>query len=199
MCKGLSFFHAFTGCDSVSSFYKVGKVKYWTVWSAKIKVGDTNLSSIFIELSNRPSSIDENTFDSLCALVYEAYNLTKEVPLKTRRKDHLISTPTVNLRMLVPSPSGILQHIKRACIQAGYLWKLCELETDIPDPTEWGWKPVPGGSYVPRWQDEAVTYISPIIATCSCSKGDCSKCSWKNFSMKCLIYCKCEDEKCKNK
>ena len=121
VCKGLSFFHAFTGCDSVSSFYKVGKAKYWTVWSAKIKVGDTNLSNIFIELSNRPRSIDENTFDSLCELVYEAYNLTKEVPLKTRRKDHLISTPNVNLRMLVPSPSGILQHIKRACIQAGYL------------------------------------------------------------------------------
>ena len=25
VCKGLTFFHAFTGCTTVSSFYKVGK------------------------------------------------------------------------------------------------------------------------------------------------------------------------------
>ena len=31
MCKGLAFFHAFTGCDTVSSFYKVGKAKLWAV------------------------------------------------------------------------------------------------------------------------------------------------------------------------
>ena len=65
--------------------------------------------------------------------------------------------------MLVPSPSGILQHIKRACILAGYFWKLNEIEANIPDPTEWAWKPQPDGSFVPHWQDEAVTYnFKPI-------------------------------------
>ena len=28
VCKGLAFFHAFTGCDTLSSFYKVGKAKF---------------------------------------------------------------------------------------------------------------------------------------------------------------------------
>ena len=28
VCKSLAFFHAFTGCDTVSSFYRVGKAKF---------------------------------------------------------------------------------------------------------------------------------------------------------------------------
>ena len=31
VCKDLAFFHAFTGCDTVSIFYKVGKGKFWAV------------------------------------------------------------------------------------------------------------------------------------------------------------------------
>ena len=132
MCKGFAFFHAFTGCNTVSSFYKVGKAKFWAVWLAKIKAGDTTLSNIFKKFSNCPMNIEVNEFDMLCNFVYKAYGLTKQALFKTRRTDHLISAPNVNLRMLVPFPSGILQHIKRAYIQVGYSWILSEIETSIP-------------------------------------------------------------------
>ena len=56
-------------------------------------------------------NIEVNEFDTLCNFVYEAYGLTKQAPFKTWQTDHLISAPNVNLRMLVPSPSRILQHI----------------------------------------------------------------------------------------
>ena len=108
VCKGLAFFHAFTGCDTVSSFYKVGKAKFWAVWLAKVKSGATKLSNIFKKFSNCPMNIEVNESDTLCKFVYEASGLTKQAPFKTRWTDHLISTPNVNLRMLVPSQSGIL-------------------------------------------------------------------------------------------
>ena len=38
--RGPAFFHAFTGCNTVSSFYKVRKAKFWVVWLAKVKAGD---------------------------------------------------------------------------------------------------------------------------------------------------------------
>ena len=114
MCKGLAFFHAFTGCDTVSSIYKVGKAKFWAVWLAKIKAGDTTLSNIFKKFSNCPMNTEVNEFDTLCNFVYEAYVLTKQAPFKTRRADHLISMPNVNLKMLLPSPSGILQQNEHA-------------------------------------------------------------------------------------
>ena len=117
-------------------------------------------------------NIEVNEFDTLRNFAYEAHGLTKQAPFKTRQTDHLISTPNVNLRMLVPSPSGIHQHIKRAYIQAGYFLKLSEIETNISDPIEWGWKPLPDGSFEPHWQDEAVTdNMKTIVATCSGSKG----------------------------
>ena len=136
MCKGLTFFHAFKGCNAVSNFYKVGKAKFWTIWLAKVKAGDTILSNIFKKFSKCPMNIEVNIFDTLCNFVYKAHGLTKQATFKTRQTDHLISMPTVNVRMLVPSPSGILQHIKLACIEAGYFWELSEIETNIPDTIE---------------------------------------------------------------
>ena len=126
VCKGLAFFHGFTGCNTVSSFYKFGKTKFWAVWLAKVKAGDAILSNIFKKFSNCPMNIEVNEFDTLCNFVYETYGLTKQAPFKTWRTDHLISTPNANLWMLVPSPSGIVQHIKRECIQLKqtYLTKL---------------------------------------------------------------------------
>ena len=50
----------------------------------------------------------------------------------------LLYTPNICLRTLVLSFPAIEQHIRRACIHAGYLWKLSHLELDIPDPTSWG-------------------------------------------------------------
>ena len=32
LCQGLVFFHALTGCDTTSSFYNVGKTKWWNTW-----------------------------------------------------------------------------------------------------------------------------------------------------------------------
>ena len=109
--KGLAFVHAFTGCnDTVSNFYKVVKTKFWTVWLGKVKAGNIPLSNIFEKSSNCPMIIEVDEFDTLCNFVYEAYGLTKQAPFKTRRTDDVISTPNVNLHMLVPSPSVILQH-----------------------------------------------------------------------------------------
>ena len=108
----------------MSRFYKVWKDKFWAIWLAKIKTGETALSNIFKKFSNCLLNIEVNEFDTLCNFIYEAYGLKKQARFKTRRTDHLISMPNVNLRMLGPSSSGILQHIKRTCIQACYFLKL---------------------------------------------------------------------------
>ena len=87
--RSLAFFHAFKGCDTVPSFYKLEKTKFWAVWLAKLKVGDTTLANIFKKFSNCPMNIEVNEFDTLCNFVYEAYGLTKQPSFKMRRKDDL--------------------------------------------------------------------------------------------------------------
>ena len=84
VCKGLAFFNVFTGCDTVSSFYKVGKATFWVVCLAKVKTGDTTLSNIFKKFSNCPMNIEVNEFDTLCNFVYQAYGLTKQAPFKAQ-------------------------------------------------------------------------------------------------------------------
>ena len=163
VCKGLAFFHAVTWCDTVSSFCKVRKVKFLAISLTKIKAGDTTLSNIFKKFSNCSMNIKVNEFDMLCNFVYKACGFKKQAPFKTQWTYHLVSMPNVKLRMLVPSPSGILQHIKWACIQVGSFWKLSETETNIFHPTEWSCKPLPDGSLVPHSEDKAVTdSIKPV-------------------------------------
>ena len=127
MCKGLEFFHVFTGCDAVQSFYKVRKAKFCTCWLAQSKAGE----HCPISLINLATVQWTSKWINLIRGATLSMKLvsTKQAPLKTRRTDHVTSTPNVNIWMLGPSPSRILQHINRACIQAGYFWKLHEIET----------------------------------------------------------------------
>ena len=178
--------------STVSPFCKIGKATFWPVWLAKVKPGDTTLSIIFKEFSKLPMNIYLNEFDTLRNFVYKAYGLTKQTSIKMRKTDHFISMPNGNIWMLLPSPSGILLHIKQVFIQAGYFWRLSEIET-IPDPIDWDWKPLPDGLFVPRFQNQGVTdNIKPIIASCSCLNVECSNCSCKKSSIKCLVHCKCD-------
>ncbi len=161
---------------------------------------DQTLTEVFKQMSDQPESIDEHTFNILCSFIYTVYgiNASENSSFKTLRTNQLVNTPDPNLRALVPSPSGILQQIKRACYQAGYLWRLCEFELDLPDPVEWGWKPDEENVFVPRWQDEDAVDMLSLLKTCSCSKGKCSNCSCKKANMKCLRFCKCDKQNCAN-
>ena len=164
-CKSLAFIHGFTSCDTVSSHCPITFKNLVTVQC--------------------PMKIKENEFDTLRKFVYEAYGLIKLAQFKKWQTEHLISTPNVNLQMLVPSLFKILQHLKQACAQAGYFRKHSEIETNILELIEWGSKPLPNGSFVPPWQNEAfIDNVKPMIATCLCSKGNCSYCSCKKSSMK---------------
>ena len=62
----LPFFHAFTGCDTTSSFYRYGKCKFWDTWMRE----DPEVTSTFIELSNAP------TDDQICEIKkFSSFNI----------------------------------------------------------------------------------------------------------------------------
>ena len=57
---GLLFMHAISGCDTVSSFYGIGKKTAWAVWRSL-----PNLHEIFARLSNAPSMISSNDMEAI--------------------------------------------------------------------------------------------------------------------------------------
>ena len=61
--------------------------------------------------------------------------------LGAARLDKFKKSTDNDLRHLLPSSKEALcQHIYCASCQAGYLWRQCVEELDIPDPEQWGWK-----------------------------------------------------------
>lgn len=138
--------------------------------------------------------------ETITHYIYQCYGLvcTQSSSDKSLRVKHLMVTPDITLRDLVPSTHGILQQIRRSCIQDGYLGRLAECEIEIPDPTRWGWKlGVNAPSYfVPLWQDRETYDINKVLKIWACSKGNCNHCSCKKEGLKCLTYCKCDKLKC---
>ena len=52
VCHALPFFHAFTGCDTVSSFHGKGKRKAWDTWLQSEQA--ESLTTVFTALGNKP-------------------------------------------------------------------------------------------------------------------------------------------------
>lgn len=53
-CRALPFFHALTGCDTVSCFSGKGKKSMWQTWSAF-----PDVTAAFLELSDSDHSADD--------------------------------------------------------------------------------------------------------------------------------------------
>ena len=106
------FFHALTGCDTTSSFYKVGKGKFWNKWMEMNKHSNS-LTNVFQQLSDQPKRITPDILDTIAKFIYHVYypNQRQKRSFSQMRMQQLIKTPDVNMRLLVPSIAGILQHI----------------------------------------------------------------------------------------
>ena len=111
-----------------------------------------------------------------------------------RHFEHLAE---MNLRMLPPSRIGLIQQIKRACLQGGYLWRETVHNVIAQDVTQWGWKMI-NGKFVPEWQpnDAEVDALS-VCKVCTCKKAICKKCKCVKEGLKCIHFRKCQ-RKCPN-
>ena len=162
----LPFFHAFTGCDTTSNFYRYGKCKFWDTWMRE----DPEVTSTFIELSNAPTEIKE---DQICKienfLVSIYYPGQKYLSIDDTQLKNFFRSPAPDLRSIIISRSGLIQHIKCSALQVGWVWKGCENNINIPDPTTWGWLCLSLNqlTYCPKWC-ETPDDTKKCILTCSC-------------------------------
>ena len=67
----LPFFYAFTGCDTVSSFYGKDKCKASDVWVKTERKDD--FTDVFVVLGEKPSNVTSNHIDMLKSFVLQLY------------------------------------------------------------------------------------------------------------------------------
>ena len=188
-CLALPFFFAFTGCDTVSSFYGKGKCKAYDTWLKSDGIDD--LTDVFINLGKKPDQVTSKQIDILENYVLQLYGSTHHT-LAAERLDKFKKSAENDLRSLPPSREALYQHTLRASYQTGYLWRQSVEELEIPDANQWGWKTDSEGDFQPNWTGvESQVSIQSFIDICSCKTGKCKKCKCAKAKVACLSMCGC--------
>ena len=135
-CWALHFFHAFTGCDTVSCFGGRGKKIAWETWKS-----DNGVTAAFGALSATPNSttLDE-CIGPLQRFVVLLYDRTSSQDHVNDAHKQLFAQNCRTIDALPPTRAALIQHAKRAACQAGYCWGQMMIPApELPSPSEWGW------------------------------------------------------------
>ena len=117
-CRGLPAFHAFTGCDTVSSFGGRSKKTAWETW----KVCDV-VTATFCALGATPTlSIVDDSLDTLERFVVLLYYRTSNHEHVNDARKQLFTKKGRAIVALPPTREAFRQHIRRTAYQPGYCW-----------------------------------------------------------------------------
>lgn len=162
-------FHAFTGCDTVSSFASRGMKIAWETWSMLPEVTDTfPLWMQQPQLSDVDSAMA--TLERFTVLMYDKTSCLGHV---NEVRVDLFARKGRDVLHIPPTQGCLLEHVKRAAYQAGYCWSRSLLPlADLPQPEKWGWTRSSGESWEVLWSKlpEASKVCRELIH-CGCTKG----------------------------
>ena len=162
VCNALPGYHAFTGCDSTSSFTRRGK-------SASFKLVLGGEASAMTSLGSTLEPEDQllRSCEKFVCRMYgkESYSTVNDL------RYHLFCTSALkSYADLPPTDDALLQHVKRSNFQA-YLWKHCLSSGQVPSPHGHGWK-IDGDVLSIIWQTRAPAPSALLeLAHCGCSTG----------------------------
>ena len=186
--QALPVFHAFTGCDTTSSFRGKGKKSAWNAWQACDEVTET-----FMHLACNPFvvfNVDSHHFQMLERLAVLMYDKTSQhiSVNEVRRESFCLKSPPMD--RMPPTQDALLQHSQRAIYQAG-IWTISmQAQAAIPSPQEFAWIKK-SESWVSVWITLLeVSKACRELIKCTC-KGECLRCKCIKSNLPCSPLCKC--------
>ena len=115
--RGSLFWYAFSGVDTVSSFGGIGKKTAWDVWMAF-----PGVNAAFSALSTPVEDISDANMALLERFAELLYSKSLDVENVNQAKQTLFAKGTRALENIPLAHAALQQHIKRAVLQAGYIW-----------------------------------------------------------------------------
>ena len=189
-CRGLSFFHAFTGCDVVSAFRGRGKKSAWQTWD--VCAGATEA---FSQLSQYPPTLNDDNLETIEQFVVLMYDRGSSVTHVDEARLDLFARKQRPYQAIPPTRASLLQHVKRAVYQASSIWGQATLrEPEVQSPADWGWSRKEG-----MWQ-VVWTTLPPIaqscqqLTKCGCKTECRGRCKCYRFGLTCTALCSCRCE-----
>ena len=165
--SALPFFHALTGCDTPSAFAGRGKKTAWDIWNIFPEV-----TSTFSALSRSSCILTDSMFEKIERYVVLLYSKTSDATQVNEARQKLFIKGTRSLENIPPTKGALVQHVRRATLQARYTWgqKLIS-QQEVPSPTNWGLEKS-GDGWIPKWTElpEASVACYELIH-CGCKKS----------------------------
>ena len=175
------FFHAISGCDTVSSFLGRGKKSAWLAWSSCPSVTDA-----FIDLSLQPTCVNSDTLEKIERFIVIMYSRTCSASGVNGARKELFAQGSRTMENIPPTKAALLQHVRRAAYQAGYVWSQALVPVPVlPSPALWGWLTSDSG-WKPFWTElsEASTACYELVH-CGCKKGCRRQCKCRASNLQC--------------
>ncbi|KAK3924998.1 Transcription factor MYB3 [Frankliniella fusca] len=143
MSTAIRGFHAFTGCDTTSTFYLKGKKSAWKTWKTFPEVTEA-----FEEISLPYWAVSEKSIRLLSGFIVRLYGGPLHMDSVNKARLFLFRECKKSLLDGLPPTAGVLlQHILRATYQAGHMWGQSMIASpELPSPADWGWRITPTGA-----------------------------------------------------
>eukprot|EP00057_Strongylocentrotus_purpuratus_P019489 XP_011673963.1 PREDICTED: uncharacterized protein LOC105442958 [Strongylocentrotus purpuratus] len=188
VCRALIGLHCFTGCDTVSAMYGIGKVR-----ALKLMMSSKEHCTTFQNLG-ASFSVPLTLYEGIEAYTCELYG-QKGCKDVNDARCKLFKSGTCGEKSLPTNKDSLHKHTQRANYQAA-VHKLClDPKPETPSPESHGWK-VEDDAYVIDWMTLPPAPASVLeLSHCSCKKTQCTqgRCSCLQNNMPCTDMCSCID------
>ena len=180
----LPMFHAFTGCDTVSSFLGKGKKSAWQSW-----IHYDDVTTAFLACS----SMSEESQERIERFVVLLYDRTSTKSLVNEARKQLFAQKGRPMEAIPPTQAALVQHIRRAIYQGIHCWgQALQPWMTLPCPSRWGWMRTEDG-WQPLWTTlPDIAESSRTLVKCRCKKDCASQCTCRKSSLQCTVLCLCE-------
>ena len=184
----LPIFHSLTGCDTVSGFHGIGKLKAWQLWQTYDDITPT-----FCALSQAPECITENEFLAVERFVILLYDRTSHLVRVNDARRVLFSHKGRSMENIPPTRAALEEHLKRTVFQGGHIWGQALFpQPTIPDPYNWGWTRDMSNALTPLWTSlPPASQSCMALLSCGCKQGCRGRCKCTTAGLRCTALCKC--------
>ena len=140
----------------------------------------------------RPLTLSSKDIHIIESFVVSLYSMTCPLTEVNQARQQIFSQSSRTFEYLPPTKAALIEHIKRATYQAGYVWgQSLMTEQVLPSPDSWGWVKSESG-WVPFWTQlpRAANTLEELVS-CKCTKSCAGRCSCKKKDLVCTARCKC--------
>ena len=168
ICAGITFFHAWSGCDTTSAFEHYGKKSHWKTWMEFPRIRKT-----FQKLST-PAQLDADDCKELNIFQLKVYHHGRPEENLDEARKNLVFNQACPPEKLPPTSAALKQHALRSLLTAGHVWGPSTVKMqNLADPKSYGWTQDASGKWKVFWTPLMPAIKSIINKNCGCKNNVC--------------------------